>query len=193
MLARVALPDGGGEIDIVNTHFNARRASRAPLSRTLRAHNQQTEQLVTFIRREHAANTPLLVGGDFNVRGAPARYDYKAEARPYTVVSEFCAAEDARCEGQAPGVARSGEARKPWLRSQDLQAFRAGGPVDVRPMEVSTIFDATRGERALSDHAGYLVRYQLNWSPSLPGRPPPPPVQVKPTMGTWGVKVSWRH
>jgi endonuclease/exonuclease/phosphatase family metal-dependent hydrolase len=189
MLARVVLPDGGGEIDIVNTHFNARRASKAPLSRTLRAHNQQTEQLVSFIRREHAANTPLLVGGDFNVRGAPARYDYKAEARPYTVVSEFCDGQDARCEGQA-----AGGSRKPWLGSQDLQAFRAGGPVDVRPVEVSTIFDATRGERALSDHAGYLVRYQLNWSPALFVREPTPPaVQMKPTLGTWGVKVSWRH
>lgn len=184
MLARIALPGGAGEIDIVNTHMNARGASRTPIARTLRAHNLQTEQLVSFIKREHAADIPLLVGGDFNVRGAPARYDYEGDARPYTVVSQFCDALDAHCEGQSPAAAR-----KPWLGSQDLQAFRPGGPVNVLPVRVATVFDAARGERALSDHVGYLVRYQLDWSQT----PPAPPVQVKPTLGTWGVKVTWKH
>jgi endonuclease/exonuclease/phosphatase family metal-dependent hydrolase len=184
MLVRVELPDGAGVADIVNTHMNAKGASRTPLARTLQAHNLQTEQLLTFIKREHAVDVPLLVGGDFNVKGAPARYAYDAAARPYTVVSEYCDAVDARCEGQAPAAAS-----KPWLRSQDLQAFHPGGPVDVRPMVVATLFDKTRGERALSDHAAYLVRYQLDWSAGLS----PPPVQVKPTLGSWGVKVSWRR
>lgn len=184
MLARISLPGGAGEIDVVNTHMNARKASRTPTARTLRAHNLQTEQLVSFINREHAANIPLLVGGDFNVRGAPARYDYDGNARPYTVVSQFCDALDAHCEGQAPAAAR-----KPWLGSQDLQAFRPGGPVNVMPVRVATVFDAAQGEPALSDHVGYLVRYQLDWSQSAA----PPPVLVKPTLGTWGVKVTWKH
>jgi endonuclease/exonuclease/phosphatase family metal-dependent hydrolase len=187
MLARVALPGGAGEVDIVNTHMNAKKASRTPPARFLRAHNRQTEQLVDFVRREHAADIPLLVGGDFNVKGAPARYDYEAQTRPYTVVSEFCDALDARCEGQAPAAAQ-----KPWLRSQDLQAFQPGHPVGVRPVSVATVFDAAHGEPALSDHVGYLVRYQLNWSPT-DHAPPPPAVQVRPTLGRWGVKVSWRR
>ncbi|CAN7535543.1 endonuclease/exonuclease/phosphatase family protein [Phenylobacterium sp. LjRoot225] len=189
MLARLVLPNGAGEVDVVNTHMNAKKASRTPPGRALRAHNRQTEQLAAFVQREHAPDIPLLVGGDFNVKGAPTRYDYEAQARPYMVVSEFCDALDARCEGQAPAAAQ-----KPWLRSQDLQAFRHGKPVGVRPVRVATVFDATQGRQALSDHAGYLVRYQLNWSPTdLAPEPAPPAVEVKPTLGTWGVKVSWRR
>jgi endonuclease/exonuclease/phosphatase family metal-dependent hydrolase len=189
MLVRVALPGGGGEVDIVNTHLNARGASKTPPARTLAAHNQQTAQLLAFIKREHRPDIPLLVGGDFNVRNAPARYDYDAGSRPYRVVSEFCAAADADCAGQAP--AADG---KPWLRSQDLQAFSAGGPIEVRPVGVATVFDATKGERALSDHAGYLVRYRLNWDPTALARAPSPPtVQIKPTLGPVGLKVSWRR
>lgn len=187
MLARISLPDGGGEIDIVNTHMNARGASRTPIARTLRAHNLQTAQLVSFIKREHAADIPLLVGGDFNVRGAPARYDYDGDARPYTVVSQFCDGLDAHCEGQSPAAER-----KPWLGSQDLQAFRPGGPVSVLPVQVATVFDAARGERALSDHVGYLVRYQLDWSAPILAATPPPVVQPKPTLGPRGVKVTWK-
>ena len=188
MLVRVALPGAGGEVDIVNTHLNARGASRTPPARTLAAHNQQTDQLVAFIKREHRADIPLLVGGDFNVRNAPARYDYDAQSRPYKVVSEFCAGVDAGCAGQA--AAAGG---RPWLRSQDLQAFSAGGGLDVRPVGVATVFDAAKGERALSDHAGYLVRYQLNWAPSALARTPPSPgFRVKPVLKPVGLKVSWR-
>jgi len=189
MLARLALPDGAGEVDVVNTHMNAKRASRTPVARFQQAHNLQTEQLVAFIKREHPSDLPLLVGGDFNVKGTPARYDYEATTRPYTVVSEFCDAREAHCEGQAPAAAH-----QPWLDSQDLQAFRAGGPVNVRPVTVATVFDSALGRPALSDHVGYLVRYQLNWSPTDPARAPAPPaIQVRPTLGRWGVKVSWRR
>lgn len=186
MMARLALPNGAGEVDIVNTHMNAKRASRTPPARFLRAHNLQTEQLVSFIKREHEADIPLLVGGDFNVKGAPARYDYDEGARPYTVVSEFCDALTARCEGQAPDATV-----KPWLRSQDLQAFHPGGPVDVRPVGVTTILDARRGERALSDHAGYLVRYRLSWSSAALAQTPLPALELKPPLGRWDVKRSW--
>jgi endonuclease/exonuclease/phosphatase family metal-dependent hydrolase len=185
MLVRVALPGGGGQIDIVNTHLNARTASRTPPARSLRAHNRQTEQLIAFIGREHDPANPLLVGGDFNVKGAPTRYDYAADARPFMVVSEFCDRVEARCDGQAPAAA------KPWLRSQDLQGFRAGGEVQVRPSRVETVFSRTQQRRALSDHDGYLVRYELSRPASQQADQA---VRVTPTMKkAWGLKVSWRH
>lgn len=186
MLVRVALPGGAGEIDIVNTHLNARTASKTPPARSLRAHNQQTEQLIAFIRREHDPANPMLVGGDFNVKGAPSRYDYAARARPFTVVSEFCDRAEARCEGQTPAAAA-----KPWLRSQDLQGFSPGGPFKVRPARVETVFAQKQAQRALSDHDGYLVRYQLSRSTSDQAEQA---LQVRPTVKrAWGVKVSWRH
>jgi endonuclease/exonuclease/phosphatase family metal-dependent hydrolase len=162
MLARIALPGAPVEIDVVNTHLNSRRAARVPLSRSLQAHNLQTEELLAFIAAHRGADAPLLVGGDFNVKNAPDRYGHQAAARPYRVVSEFCNSADAACEGQAPA------GKEPWLRSQDLQAFVSQGPVEVRPVRVDTLFRASPSGARLSDHDGYLVRYRLSWTAAAP-------------------------
>jgi endonuclease/exonuclease/phosphatase family metal-dependent hydrolase len=185
MLARLALPGAPAAIDVVNTHLNSKRAAKVPLARSLQAHNLQTEELLSFIADHRADGAPLLVGGDFNVKNAPERYDHRAAARPYKVVSEFCNSAAGGCQGQAP-------ATQPWLRSQDLQAFGGAGPVQVRPVRVETVFGPGPKGR-LSDHDGYLVRYRLSWDPaSVAAAAPRAPVQVRPQMGTWGVKVSWK-
>ena len=158
MLVRVQLPEAPVQIDIVNTHMNARRASWAPPARRSWAHNLQTEELLRFID-DHRAGGPLLVGGDFNVRNAPERYYYKASARPYTVVSEYCARPQASCGAEAS------PAEEPWLRSQDLQAFVARGAVEVRPEQSGLMFAADGSGARLSDHDGYVVRYSLRWRP----------------------------
>lgn len=189
MLARIALPGAPAGVDVINTHLNSKRAARAPLARSLQAHNLQTEELLAFIADHRTEGAPLLVGGDFNVRNAPARYDHMAGTRPFKVVSEFCNAAEAACEGQAPA------ADKPWLKSQDLQAF-ADGVARLRPVKVSTVFDAASPQGRLSDHDGYMVRYRMSWDPTLTANttPLPAPLQVRPQMmKTWGVKVSWKY
>ena len=160
MLARIALPKVPGEIDVVNTHLNSKRASRASLKRSLQAHNLQVEELLTFISNHRSAGAPLLVGGDFNVKGSAARYDHLADARPYKVVSEFCSAPDNACQGQT-----TAKDTRPWLRSQDLQGFEAAPAVDVRPIRVDTVFGRNAEGARLSDHDGYLVHYRLTWTP----------------------------
>lgn len=183
MLARLAPPGAPTVIDVVNTHMNSRRAARVPAERALQAHQLQTEEFLDFIADQRAADAPMLVGGDFNVKNAPERYDHRAEARPYRVVSEFCSKAADTCEGHAaPAEA------KPWLRSQDLQAFTATDAVEVRPMRVETVFGPGPKGR-LSDHDGYLVRYRLNWAPAAAAKPP---VQVRPQMPA-GLKVSWTY
>ena len=102
------------------------------------------------------------------------------------MVSEFCHDPASACEGAAP----AGEAQ-PWLRAQDLQAFASSAPVDVRPIRVETLFTAGPQGR-LSDHDGYLVRYRLSWAPPAPQNASPP-VQVKPRLGAWGLKVSVKY
>lgn len=188
-LAPVGLPT---PIDVVNTHMNARGAAKAPPAETLAAHNGQTRELMGFIRANRTAGAPLVVGGDFNVRNAPARYYYDALERPYTVVSEFCAQPGSGC---GPNPADSGApdaAAEPWLRSQDLQAF-TDGVVRVRPLGADTLF---AGKARLSDHDGYLVRYRLSWSPTtkVDDRPtyrPNPGTAVK--LSRMGVKVSFKR
>lgn len=185
MMARVAAAGLPVALDIVNTHMNARHASRAPPAEAREAHNEQTRELIAFIEANRNAGAPMLVGGDFNVKNAPERYYFDALKRPYTVVSEFCSRDGSGCgAGAADAVA------EPWLRSQDLQAFAPGG-VRIRPVEVATLFDA-RGQR-LSDHEGYLVRYRLSWSAAtLAAARLAPGVEVKPKLGkSLGFKVSW--
>jgi len=191
MLARLALPGAPGAIDIVNTHLNSRRAAKVPIARSLRAHNLQTEELMAFIDAHRDADRPLLVGGDFNVLDAPDRYDYRSAERPYQVVSEFCNRAADPCEGQAMGD----PAARPWLRSQDLQAFAGAGPVTVRPIRIETLFGVSGAGRRLSDHDGYLVRYRLSWDPAVTAAASPrPPVEVRPQLRSGlGVKVTWRR
>lgn len=187
MLVRVALPELPVEVDIVNTHLNSRRAAKAPLKRTLLAHNLQLEQLYAFISAHRAPGAPLLIGGDFNVRNAPERYYHKAEQRPFAVVSEFCSSTASGCGGPA----RLDE--RPWLRSQDLQAFDEADAVQVRPLRAEAVFTAEDENGRLSDHDGYLVRYRLTWNPADLPRNTERPVEVRPQFGKWGVKVSWKY
>jgi endonuclease/exonuclease/phosphatase family metal-dependent hydrolase len=184
MLARVALPGFPGEIDVVNTHLNSKRASRTPLGHSLQAHNLQVEELMGFIADHRTAGAPLLVGGDFNVKGSAARYDYLAAARPYKVVSEFCSAPASACEGQPA----DGKGRPPWLRSQDLQGFEGAPAIDVRPIHVATVFGKDKSGARLSDHDGYLVRYRLSWTPTEPA------LAVRPQFKKGvGFKISWKY
>lgn len=185
------VPDGSPTpIDIVNTHLNSRRASRAAPAVSLAAHNQQVRELNAFVAEARAKGVPILVGGDFNVRNSPERYYFDALDRPYTVVSEYCSQRlEADCGDQ------SGDpAAQPWLRSQDLQAFVADEQVSVRPLKTDTMFAEAKGQPRLSDHDGYVVRYQLQWArPSSTIRyQASDTLVVKPRMGAWGVKVSWK-
>lgn len=190
MLARIALPQVPGEIDVVNTHMNSKRASRTPRARSLQAHNLQVEELLSFIADHRAAGAPLLVGGDFNVKGSAERYDHLAAARPYQVVSEFCSTPAGGCEGQT-----ADSAARPWLHSQDLQGFESAPTVDVRPVRVDTIFRGDASGARLSDHEGYLVRYRLSWNPAaVAPAAEPAPVAVSPQFSKgFGVKVSWKY
>ena len=184
MLVRLA-PEGLPiPIDVVNTHMNSRKASMAPRSRTLPAHNGQVRELTAFLQANRRSENPLLLGGDFNIRNSPARYYFDALERPYTVVGEFCSQPGAGCgEGSADAVS------EPWLRSQDLQAFGQGA-VRVQPLRAETLFPTSAPKRALSDHDGYLVRYRLSWNAtSLAAYRPNRAMEVKPHK--LGVKISW--
>jgi len=189
MLVRLAPAGQPFEIDVLNTHMNSKRSSGAPAALTLAAHNRQTDALIAFVNANRDAGLPLLVGGDFNVKGAPQRYYRDALERPYTVVSEFCSNPDSGCSDVAPDATP-----EPWLSSQDLQGFADDGGVNVRPVAVETLFGAPDRQARLSDHDGYLVRYRLTWSGLATASADAPAVKLKKArFGAWGVKVSWKH
>ena len=134
---------------------------------TLQVHQLQTDELLRFID-DNRSDRPLVIGGDFNVKNAPERYDYRSASRPYAVVSEFCSRPENRCGNDVvPGTG------KPWLRSQDLQGFIRRGVVKVLPEASTMLFASSAGRGTLSDHAGYVVRYRLSWNGDVtPAREP---------------------
>lgn len=182
MMVRLAPAWSPTPIDVVNTHMNARKASGAPRTRTLSAHRGQTRELSAFVKTHRAAAHPLLVGGDFNIRNSPTRYDYEAGQRPFTVVGEYCSQPGSGC-----GDGAADTSAKPWLRTQDLQGFR-NGALRVQPVASRYLFDD--GAKRLSDHQAYLVRYRLSWSAeTLAAYRPDRAVEVRPHK--LGFKVSW--
>ena len=160
MLAQVEIPGLPQPLEVVNTHMNSRSAAQVPWGRSQKAHNLQSEELLRFVDRPHTKGAPLIVGGDFNVKNAPGRYYYKAEARPFVVVSQYCKAQPEDCRSERPL-----DAAEPWLASQDLQAFGPDGAVKVRPLALSKLFAGGESGSSLSDHEGILVRYRLSWEP----------------------------
>lgn len=182
MLVRLQPEWSPTPIDVVNTHMNARKASGAPRTRNLPAHQGQTAELNAFLSTYRDADHPLIVGGDFNVRNSAARYEHLTRGRPYTVVSEFCNQPGSGCGAGAPDARGA-----PWLRTQDLQGF-GDGVARVQPVKSEFVFD--RGAQRLSDHDGYLVRYQLSWTAqAVAAYRPDPSVEVKPHK--LGFRVSW--
>lgn len=182
MLVRLQPDWSPTPIDVVNTHMNARKASGAPRTRSLPAHQGQTAELNAFLATHRDADHPLIVGGDFNVRNSAARYDHLTRAGSYTVVSEFCSQPGSGCGAGVPDAAA-----RPWLKTQDLQGF-GDGAARVQPVRSEFVFD--RGAQRLSDHDGYLVRYQLSWTAqTVAAYRPDPSVEVKPHK--LGFRVSW--
>lgn len=158
MLVRLTIPGLPAPLEIVNTHMNSRAAAKVPAGRSLRAHRRQSDALFDFIETARTPGSALLVAGDFNVKGAPDRYYYRAAERPFVVVSEFCRAQSEACR-----TTKTGLGDEPWLSAQDLQAFGDDGAVAVRPIEIAPLFAGGETGPRLSDHDGLLVRYRLSW------------------------------
>lgn len=49
------------------------------------------------------------------------------------------------------------------MDTQDLQLFRSGSHVRIRPVRVMAMFDGRPDSPALSDHDGFRVIYELSW------------------------------
>jgi endonuclease/exonuclease/phosphatase family metal-dependent hydrolase len=163
LFARLTIPGVPEPLDIFDSHMNSRRASRAKLPRTLAAHEAESRELAAFIAQRHEPDVPMLLGGDFNMRHSPARFEvFEQAAHPLTVVQRYCAETQAGCDYQLHRASDT-----PWLDSEDLQLFRAGRNVDVRPVSVASIFDGRAGPE-LSDHDGLLVTYELSWAVDAP-------------------------
>lgn len=163
MLIRIAVPGVPVPVEIANTHMNAQKASKVKLERHLAAHRYQVKEMAMFLERHHSPDAPLILGGDFNMRRSPDRYETFAGSIPLEQVHRYCLS-GARCD-----VRMSWDGDAPWMDTQDLQFFASGRSVRILPNRVEAMFDGAPGSPQLSDHDGFRVVYKLNWrSPEGP-------------------------
>lgn len=158
MVAEITIPGVPARLQLLNTHLNSRAASGVSHVRSLYAHNRQVDEIATLLARTRHQDQPFIFGGDFNTRRSEARFDYKIDRIPGTVVDYYCVVEADDCD-----VRISWDGDAPWMDTQDLQGFESGTLVAVRPIRVEAMFDQPYRGRMLSDHDGYLVTYELSW------------------------------
>lgn len=154
----IQVPGVPQPLDVFNTHLNSGGASRVRPERSLIAHNLQVEEIARFIEQQRGAGFPLILGGDFNMRGDHERFTYFTDTVPHTLVHQYCAFDASGCE---VGLSWDGDA--PWMDTQDLQSFDDGEIVTVRPVRVEGMFDEPWRGAPLADHDGLLVIYRLSW------------------------------
>jgi len=159
---RLQVPGVPQPIDLFNTHLNSGNASRVAQERSLLAHNLQVEETARFILQQRHPGNPMIMGGDFNMRGDDDRFARFAEMVPYTLVHQYCSDPAPGCD-----VRLSWDGDAPWMDTQDLQSFQDGNIVTVRPLRVEGMFDEPWLGAPLADHDGLLVTYRLSWPASV--------------------------
>ncbi len=164
LFARIAIPGVPDSLDIFDTHLNAQGASRVSQRRHLPAHEAQVLELGEFIQQQRNLQNPIILGGDFNMRGSEPRFSFFEGRQSLDLVHRYCAERRADCDVR---VSWDGDA--PWMDTQDLQLFSSGARVSIRPVKVDTLFDGRPDSPRLSDHDGFRVTYELSWPVRDPG------------------------
>ena len=157
--ARIAIPGVPQPIEIFNTHLNSQGASRVRPERNGAAQLLQTRDLRRFVADASGADMPKILGGDFNMRGTPARLArLESSMSEFTMVHRYCASPESPCT-----LSESSFENEPWLNTEDLQFFSSGSKVTISPVAVEPMFDDSASGPRLSDHDGLKVAYRLTW------------------------------
>jgi len=158
MLAVIVIPGVPSPVQILNTHLNSRTKSGVSELRSLQAHHRQIDEIATFIDEYVNPAWPLIYAGDFNTAEVPERYARFSERLPGMTARRFCSRPASACTARI-----AMDEKTPWLDSPDLQGFTAGRQVGIRPVRLEYLFDKPVNGNMPSDHAGYLVTYELSW------------------------------
>ncbi|MBI1197095.1 MAG: metal-dependent hydrolase [Phenylobacterium sp.] len=168
LYAELAIPGAPEPLRIFDSHMNSKHRSGTSTTRTLVSHEVQSQELADFVAARGDAGGPTVLAGDFNMRHSPARFAAFEAVQPLTLVQHYCLETGAGCDVR---VAWTGAT--PWLDTEDLQFFRSGQTMTVRPVRVRTLFAGGPDDPMLSDHKAVRVTYDLSW-----------PVDAAPTANT---------
>lgn len=161
LLAEFGIPGAPGALTVVNTHMNAQGSSRVAPRRYHAAHARQVQALSKFLHRA-GSEKPVILGGDFNMRGSDQRFALFEEWQTLELVHRHCLEHQESCD-----VEMSWDGDAPWMDTQDLQLSSSSEAGSLRPIRVDAMFDGAT-EPKLSDHDGFRVAYQLSWQTDAP-------------------------
>ena len=159
LLVRVHLPGYAAPLEILTTHMNSQGSSGVSKAKQVASHKVQSEELAQFINQHSREANPLIIAGDFNMRGSPARFEEFERQNGYMLARRYCQEREeteAACE-----IAVSWDGDAPWMDTQDLQIFDQGTQLRVRPVKLEAWFDGDDSGGKLSDHDAYVVTYAL--------------------------------
>ncbi len=159
VLARIAMP--GGDVDVVTTHLNSKRASGVDWPSSISAYERQVDALGAFLARAHDPRLPLVVAGDFNVGRATARRAYLLMRSAKWSGPLRQPVRDALGHCHEAGIPLSPGTRRALAESRDWQFFTSGRRTAIEAIGADAAFGREADGTMLSDHIGYVVRYRL--------------------------------
>lgn len=172
LLARVEIPGMKIPIDVLTTHLNSRRASHVDDARSIYAYRNQVASLTRFIRANHDPRFPLIAAGDFNVGSAIARRQILlADAHGRWAVAE--PVRDALGQFRQQGGILAGDAAFSFRRARDWQFYADGAAAQLSLTGIDVLFGHDLSSAMLSDHVGYVARYQFGTRNFAMGKPAP--------------------
>jgi endonuclease/exonuclease/phosphatase family metal-dependent hydrolase len=161
ILARVHVPTLAVPVEVLTLHMNSQGSSGVSVQRQLAAHETQSAELSAFINQNSSPENPLIVAGDFNMRGSPRRFDEFERHNGANLARRYCIENqrvqlETKCE-----IALSFDGDEPWMDTQDLQIFDNGKSATLRPIRLEAWFDGDDSGGRLSDHDAYVVTYSI--------------------------------
>ncbi|NQX95842.1 MAG: metal-dependent hydrolase [Erythrobacter sp.] len=160
-LVRVHLPGFAAPLEIVTTHMNSQRSSGVSQAKQVASHKVQSAQLAQFIDQHSRVANPLIIAGDFNMRGSPERFEEFKRQNGYILARRYCQERAEAAAEQPCEIAVSWDGDAPWMDTQDLQIFDHGAQLSVRPVKLEAWFDGDDSGGELSDHDTYIVTYAI--------------------------------
>lgn len=161
MLVQVHLPGLTDPVEVLTTHMNSQGSSGVSVEKQTAAHRVQSEQLAQFIDQHSISDNPLVIAGDFNMRGSPQRFDAFERETGFNLARRYCLEAQSNQDRENCEIAVSFDGDAPWLDTQDLQIFDDGAHIALRPTRLEAWFDGEDAGGELSDHDAYIVTYAL--------------------------------
>lgn len=162
LIAHLQVP-GAGQVSVVNTHLNARKAAGVSIDRSQRAFTRQVELMAHFVAAHVPNRQTMILGGDMNigkdVRRATAFFPRFAQARlgfvsPHLGGARRALAQAACADANARrDLTLASDHAKDWLFARDAR----DAPMPIATAHVP--FGTERMGEPLSDHFGYVIDY----------------------------------